>query len=156
VFLLDWISWKYLSVGCLYLQLVVEAKSLFDEAVADLNVVVDYLPDNHDPLPQISDYVESMRILLWDTAFYREFNAEKGVYKNNPIEKQLNFFPALMRVVCRYFKFVLFPAHAITKSPAFFTNYKDTEVRVACTPRAFSNHGAKFIWKLVHGILISH
>jgi hypothetical protein len=92
-----------------------------------LNVIVNYLPDNHDPLPQISDYVESMRILLWDTAFYREFNAEKGVHKNNPIEKQLNFFPALKHVVYRYFKFVLFPAHAITKSPAFFSDYKDTE-----------------------------
>jgi hypothetical protein len=68
-----------------------------------------------------------MCISLWDTAFYREFNAEKGVHKNNLIEKQLNFFPALKRVVYRYFKFVLFPAHAITKSPAFFSDYKDTE-----------------------------
>jgi hypothetical protein len=88
---------------------------------------VNYLPDNHDPLPQISDYVESMRISLWDTAFYREFNTEKGVHKNNPIEKQLNFFPALRHVVYRYFKFILFPAHAVTKSPAFFSDYKDTE-----------------------------
>jgi hypothetical protein len=107
--------------------LVVEAKSLFDEVVADLNIVVNYLPDNHDPLPQISDYVESMRISLWDTAFYREFNTKKRVHKNNPIEKRLNFFPALKRVVYRYFKFVLFPPHAITKSSAFFTDYKDTE-----------------------------
>jgi hypothetical protein len=92
-----------------------------------MDVTVNYLPDNHDPLHQISDYVESIRISLWDSAFYREFNAEKGVHKNNPPEKQLNFAPALKRVVYRYFKFVLFPAHAISKSSAFFTDYKDTE-----------------------------
>jgi hypothetical protein len=109
------------------LQLAVEPQNLFDDTVADMDVTVNYLPDNHDPLHQISDYVESIRISLWDTAFYREFNAEKRVHKNNPPEKQLKFGPALKRVVYRYFKFVLFPAHAISKSPTFFTDYKDTE-----------------------------
>ena len=61
------------------------------------------------------------------TAFYCEFNAEKGVHKNNTPEKQLNFGLALKRIVYRYFKFVLFPFHAISKSPAFFTDYKDIE-----------------------------
>jgi hypothetical protein len=69
------------------LELVVEAQRLFDEAVADLNVTVNYLPENHDPLPQISDYLESIWISLWDTMFYREFNAEKEVHKNNTLEK---------------------------------------------------------------------
>jgi hypothetical protein len=95
--------------------------------VADLNVSVNYHPENHDPLPQISDYVESVRISLWDNAFFHEFNADKRVHKNNIPEKQLNFGQALKRVVYRYFKFVLFPNHAISKTPAFFTNYKDTE-----------------------------
>jgi hypothetical protein len=110
-----------------------------------LKVVVNYLPDNHDPLPQISDYVESMRISLWDTAFHREFNAEKGVHKNNPIEKQLNFFPALKRIVYRYFKFVLFPAHAITKSPAFFSDYKDTE-----SENSMYTQGILKSWSKIH------
>jgi hypothetical protein len=69
------------------LQLAVEPQNLFDDTVADMDVTVNYLPDNHDPLHQISDYVESIRISLWDTAFYREFNAEKRVHKNNPPEK---------------------------------------------------------------------
>jgi hypothetical protein len=63
------------------LQLVVEAPRLFEDVVADLNVTVNYLPKNHEPLPQISDYVKSIRISLWDFAFFREFNAEKGVHK---------------------------------------------------------------------------
>jgi hypothetical protein len=110
-----------------------------------LKVVVNYLPDNHDPLPQISDYVESMRISLWDAAFYREFNTEKGMHKNNPIEKQLNFFPALKRVVYRYFKFILFPAHAITKSPAFFPDYKDME-----SENSMYTQGILKSWSKVH------
>ena len=107
------------------LQLAVEAQRLFDDAVADLNVTVNYFPENHEPLPQISDYMESIRMSLWDSAFYHEFNAEKGVHKNNTPEKLLNFGPALKRVVYRYFKFVLFPVYAISKSPAFFNDYKD-------------------------------
>jgi hypothetical protein len=113
--------------------------------VADLNVTVNYLPKNHDPLPQISDYVESIRISLWDTAFYREFNAEKGVHKNNTPERQMNFGPALKRVLYRYFKFVLFPHQAISKSPAFFTNYKDTESEDSMFTRGILNS-----WNTVH------
>ena len=39
----------------------------------------------------------------------------------------MNFGPTLKHVVYRYFKFVLFPTHAIYKSLAFFTDYKDIE-----------------------------
>jgi hypothetical protein len=126
------------------LQLAIEAQRLFDDAVADLNVTVNYLPENHDPLPQISDYVESIRISLWDSAFYREFN-ERGVHKNNTPEKQLNFGSALKRVVYRYFKFVLFPAHAISKSPAFFTDYKDIN-----SERSMYTQGILKSWSTVH------
>jgi hypothetical protein len=125
--------------------LAVEAQRLFEDAVADLNVIVNYLPENHEPLPQISDYVESIRISLWDSAFFREFNAEKGVHKNNTPEKQLNFGPALKRVVYRYFKFVLFPAQAISKSPAFFTNYKDIE-----SESSMYTQGILKSWSTVH------
>jgi hypothetical protein len=113
--------------------------------VADLNVTVNYLPEIHDPLPQISDYVESIRISLWDTVFYREFNAEKGVHNNNTPEKQMNFGPALKRVLYRYFKFVLFLHQAISKSPAFFTNYKDTESEDNMYTRGILNS-----WNTVH------
>jgi hypothetical protein len=89
--------------------------------------------------------VESKRISLWDTAFYREFNAEKGVHNNNPIEKQLNFFPAFKRVVYKYFKFVLFPAQAISKLPTFFTDYKDTE-----SESCIYTHGILKSWSSIH------
>jgi hypothetical protein len=113
--------------------------------VANLNVIVNYLPENHDPLPQISDYVESIRISLWDTTFYGEFNAEKGMHKNNTPEKQMNFGPDLKRVLYRYFKFILFPHQAISKSPAFFTNYKDTESEDNMYTRGILNS-----WNTVH------
>jgi hypothetical protein len=125
--------------------LAVEAQRLFEDAVADLNVIVNYLPENHKPLPQISDYVESIRISLWDSIFFHEFNAEKGVHKNNTPEKQLNFGPALKRVVYKYFKFVLFPAQAISKSPAFFTNYKDIE-----SESSMYTQGILKSWSTVH------
>ena len=78
--------------------------------MADLNVIVNYLSKNHDPLPHISDYVESIQISLWDTMSYHEFNAEKWMHKNNTPKMELNFGPALKWVVYMYFKFVLFPA----------------------------------------------
>jgi hypothetical protein len=57
----------------------------------------------------------------------------------------LNFDPALKRVVYRYFKFVLFPTHAISKSPAFFTDYKDTE-----SENSMYTQGILKSWSLVH------
>jgi hypothetical protein len=89
--------------------------------------------------------VESIRISLWDTAFYCEFNAEKGVHKNNTPERQMNFGPALKRVLYRYFKFVLFPHQAISKLPAFFTNYKDMESEDSMFTRGILNS-----WNTVH------
>jgi len=113
--------------------------------VADLNVTINYLPENHEPLPQISDCVESTWISLWDSAFYREFNAEKGRHKNNTPEKQLNLGPALKRVVYRYFKFVLFPAYGISKSPAFFINYKDRD-----SESSMYTQGILKLWSTIH------
>ena len=78
-------------------QLATETEKLFNATVADLDVSINYLPDGMDPLPTIFDYVETMRILLWDTAFFREFAVDKGVHKNNKIEKQLNFKSAMQR-----------------------------------------------------------
>ena len=78
--------------------MAIETKKLFDATVVDLGVSINYLPDGMDPLPTIFDYVETMRILLWDTAFFREFTVNKGVHKNHNIDKQLNFKPAMRRV----------------------------------------------------------
>jgi hypothetical protein len=108
-------------------QLAIETEKLFDATVVDLDVSINYLPDGMDPLPTIFDYVETMRISLWDTAFFREFAVDKGVHKNHNIDKQLNFKSAMRRVFYRYFKYVLFPAQAISKSPTFFANYLDME-----------------------------
>jgi hypothetical protein len=108
------------------LQLACEAERLFTGTLIDLGVTVDYVRDGEVPLPSITDYVEKMRILLWDTAFFREFKVEKGVHKNNPCEKQLGFKQAMQRTLYRYFKYVLFPAKAISKSPPFFDAYLDT------------------------------
>ena len=108
-------------------QLAIEIEKLFNATVADLDVSINYLPNGMDPLPTIFDYVETMRILLWDAAFFCEFAVDKGIHKNNKIDKQLNFKPAMQRVLYRYFKYVLFPAKAISKSPTFFANYLDKE-----------------------------
>ena len=107
--------------------MAIETEKLFDATVADMHVSINYLPDGMDPLPTIFDYVEAMRISLWDTAFFREFGVDKGVHKNHNIDKQLNFYPAMRRVFYRYFKYVLFPAKAISKSPIFLANYLDIE-----------------------------
>jgi hypothetical protein len=57
----------------------------------------------------------------------------------------LNFGPALKRVVYRYFKFVLFFAQAISKFPAFFTNYKDMESEDSMYTQGILNS-----WNTVH------
>lgn len=99
------------------MQLAIEAQKIFDGVVRDQKAVINYHPDGMDPLPTIFDYVEQCRLTLWDTAFFREFAVQKEVNKNHPIDKQYMFKPALHRVIYRYFKYVLFPAKAISRSP---------------------------------------
>ena len=55
--------------------------------------------------------------------FFREFAVEKRVNKNNTIDKQYLFKPALHRVLYQYFKYVIFPSKAISRSPPFFVNF---------------------------------
>lgn len=64
-----------------------------------------------------------MRVLHWDTAFFREFGVEKAIHKNHTIDKQHMFKPALHSVIYTYFKFILFSAKAISRTPPFFGNY---------------------------------
>ena len=109
------------------MQLAVEAQKLFDGVLRDQKTTINYQPDDRDPIPTIFYYIEQNRISLWDTAFYREFAVEKGVNKNNTIDKQYMFKPALHRVLYRYFKYVLFPSKAISRSPPFFVNFLERD-----------------------------
>jgi hypothetical protein len=117
----------HLSQMLQFLQLTMEAGVIFECIVRDQKVTIDYHPDGRDPIPTIYDYIEEMRISLWDTAFYREFAVDKGIHKNNTVDKQYLFKPALHRVLYRYFKYILFPAKAISRSPPLFVNYLDQE-----------------------------
>jgi len=105
--------------------LAIETEKLFNTIVVDLDMGINYLPDGMDPLPTIFDYMETMQILLQDTTFFCEFLVDKGVHKNNKIDKQLNFKLAMQRVIYRYFKYVLFPTKTISKFSTFFANYLD-------------------------------
>ena len=107
--------------------MAIETEKFFDVTVADMHVSINYLPDGMNLLPIIFYYVEAMRISLWNTEFFCEFGVDKGVHKNHNIDKQLNFNPTMRRVFYRYFKYVLFPAKVISKSPTFFANYLDIE-----------------------------
>jgi hypothetical protein len=68
-----------------------------------------------------------MRISLCDSAFFFEFSLDKGVHKNKSSEDQVNFKQAMKRVLFRYFKFVLFPKKALSRTPTFFVAYLDKD-----------------------------
>jgi hypothetical protein len=106
-------------------QLVDEAIKLFDATIANLGVTINYFPDGQDPIPSISEYIETMRISLWNTVSFHEFSLDKGIHKNKNSEDQVNFKHAMKRVLLRYFKFVFFPNKALARTPAFFATYLD-------------------------------
>jgi hypothetical protein len=108
-------------------QLEVETVSLFDATITDMGISINYLPDGEDPIPSISDYIETMRISLWEIAFFREFAVEKGIHKNKSSEDQLYFTEAMRRILYRYFKFILFPRKACARTPAYFASYLDID-----------------------------
>jgi hypothetical protein len=108
-------------------QLADEAVNLFDATISDMGVTINYALDGQDPIPSISEYIETMRISLWDSAFFLEFSSDKGVHKNKSSEDQVNFKQAMRRVLFRYFKFVLFSKKALFRTPAFFAAYLDKD-----------------------------
>jgi hypothetical protein len=108
-------------------KLANEAVNLFDATISDIEVTINYAPDGRDPIPSISEYIETMRIFLWDSAFFLEFSLDKGVHKNKSSEDQVNFKQAMRRVLFRYFKFVLFPKKALSRTLAFFAAYLDKD-----------------------------
>lgn len=78
-----------------HLQLATEATKIFKGILSDKKATIIYHPDGRDPIPTIFDYIEQMRVILWDTAFYLEFAVEKTLHKNFTIDKQYLFKPAL-------------------------------------------------------------
>jgi hypothetical protein len=100
---------------------------LFDVMISNMDINIDYTPEGSNPLISLTNYIETMQISLWETTFFREFVADKGVYKNNKPYDQLNLKEAVRRVLYRYFKFVLVPANAVSRTPSFFANYLDKD-----------------------------
>jgi hypothetical protein len=72
-------------------QLADETVKLFDATIEDMGVNINYFPDGQDPMSTISEYIETMHISLWETAFFFEFSTEKGIHKNKNAEDQVNF-----------------------------------------------------------------
>lgn len=100
-----------------------EAMKIIKGILVDHKASINYHPDGRDLIPTISDYIEQIRVSLWEAMFYREFAIEKTVHKNFTINKQYLFKPALHRVIYKYFKYVLFRAKTISRSQPFFLNY---------------------------------
>ena len=98
--------------------------------MTDLNVSINYLPNDMDLLFIVFNYVEIIHMWLWDIIFFHEIIVGKEIYKIitltiNPITIQ-----PLRRVFYEYFKYVLFFVKVISKSRIFFANYLgiDSEV----------------------------
>lgn len=56
-----------------------KASEIFDGILTDLKATIDYHPDGRDLIPTLFDYIEQMRVLLWETAFFRKFGVEKAI-----------------------------------------------------------------------------
>jgi hypothetical protein len=103
-------------------------QELFEATLSELEVTINFHPPGELPIPSIAEYVEQMRILLWDTAFSYEFEG-KGVHKNHLPEFQIGLDKAVARVLFRYFKFVLYSRNATSKTPSFFPSYLDRRAK---------------------------
>ena len=51
-------------------ELANEVVNLFDATISNMEVTINYFPDGQDPIPSISEYIQTMRISLWDNAFF--------------------------------------------------------------------------------------
>jgi hypothetical protein len=56
-------SYPYKSIASIW-QLVDEAVNLFEATISDMGVTINYAPDGQDPIPSISEYIETIRISL--------------------------------------------------------------------------------------------
>jgi hypothetical protein len=119
-------SYSYKCISSMW-QLADEVVNLFDATISDMGVTINYALDGQDPIPSISEYIETMLISLWDNAFFLEFSLDKGVHKNKSSEDQVNFKQAMRKVLFKYFKFILFPKKALSRISAFFAAYLDKD-----------------------------
>ena len=106
--------------------MAIKTGKLLDAIVDDINVCINYLPDGMDLLPTIFYCLQIMRISLWNTTFLANLLWIREFTKTL-IHKQLNFYLAMRRVLYRYFKYVIFPAKVISKSPIFLAIYLDID-----------------------------
>jgi hypothetical protein len=58
-------------------QLVDETVKLFDATMEDMGININYFPDGQDPISTISEYIETMHISFWETAFFLSFLRRK-------------------------------------------------------------------------------
>jgi hypothetical protein len=137
-------SYPYKCIASMW-QLADEVVNLFDATISDMGVTINYALDGQDPIPSISEYIETMRISLWVSAFFLEFSLDKGIHKNKSSEDQVNFKQAMKRVLFRYFKFVLFPKNALSRTLAFFAAYLDKDSEDCMFTKAILK-----AWDLVH------
>jgi hypothetical protein len=49
--------------------LIIEVGVIFKGIIRDQKATINYHPNGSDPIPTIFDYIEQVRISLWDTAF---------------------------------------------------------------------------------------
>jgi hypothetical protein len=119
-------SYSYKCISSMW-QLADEVVNLFDATISDMGVTINYAPNGQDPIPSISEYIETMLISLWDNAFFLEFSLDKRVHKNKSSEDQVNFKQAMRKVLFKYFKFILFPKKALSRISAFFAAYLDKD-----------------------------
>ena len=68
-----------------------EDVTLFDAKISDIHINIDYTLERSDLSLFLIDYVETMQISLWETAFFEKVVADKGVHKNNKPDNELNF-----------------------------------------------------------------
>ena len=112
----------------------------------ELSETINYHSEGEDAILTIVDWVEQMRIQLWDIAFNYEL-ASKGVSKNNTIKEQ-KFLPEVVsRTLYRYFYYQLLPRKAILRVPPFFANYLDPTSDSCMFTEEIMKEWAKDHWK---------
>jgi hypothetical protein len=102
----------------------VEDDELFSGVLTDLREIIDYSPDDEDPILTIFSYVEAMRYLLWEIVFFIKLDGDNSAHKNNPSETQHFFFQAVRRVLNKYFpNYMDIESHDFMFTPAIIKTW---------------------------------
>jgi hypothetical protein len=73
-----------INIWCAWPQIVVKADELFSGVLTYLGEIIDYNPDDEDPILTIFDYVEVMRCQLRKIALFIELGGDNDAHMNNP------------------------------------------------------------------------